>query len=363
MGVYFFLIALGIYFYIINRCINMKKVEKVLLFIFFIVLFSISSLRKHVGTDYGVYLHVYKTISDKTYSIEGMEFGYFYLNKLVSILFGGEYTIFIITSAITIGLIYLTVKKFSVDPLLSGILFMCLMYITGFNVVRQFIAMALIFYSLRYCETNIKWIVPIIAASLFHTTALFIIPFYLISKRALGKRAYIFIAMIGFILFLGYGRTVAYLLNFFERFNHYEGSNFVTEGANPIRTLISISIFLFCLLSYEEIMKDRKMRFSFSMFLFGVVCSLFMMKGKIFARIVDYFCIFQIILIPYALSNLNRYNLKKYKTVISIFIILVSIYYFYYSVKTGQSGSTPYRTYIGDLDIQKKILSWFYNIE
>ena len=363
MKIYFFLIGLGIYLYIINRCINIKKVEKILLFIFFITLFCISALRKYVGTDYGVYLYFYNTIADKTYSVEGMDFGYFYLNKFVSALFGGEYTIFIVTSLITIGLIYLTVKKFSVDPLLSGILFMCFMFITSFNIVRQFIAISLILYSLRYYETTVKWIVPVILASLFHKTTLFIMPFYFISKRNLSKRMYIFIAMIGFILFLGYGRTVTYLVNFFEEFNDYRNSNFIAEGANPIRVLINVIIFLFCLLAYEEIIKDKRMRFSFSMIMFGVICSFFMLKGKIFARVVDYFFIFQILLVPYVLNNLNKYNFKKYKTVVTVAILLLSSYYFYYSVKTGQSGSTPYRTYIGDVDIQKEVSSRFYNIQ
>lgn len=363
MEIYLYLILFSIYCYIINITINNEKIERLILFLFFVILFVVSAFRNHVGTDYGVYLSIYKNIENRIYDPEGVEIGYFYLNQLTNWIFGGEYTIFLVTSLIIIGLIYITIKRFSVNPILSAILFMCLFYITGFNIIRQYIALAIIFYSLRYCQSKTKWIIPVLIASLFHITAIFIIPFYLLAKLNFNKKQYLFILGLGFLLFLGYEKTVIYLTNLIDNFEHYNGTNFVTEGANPMRTFINICILIFCTISYKKIMKDRKMQFSFTMIVFGTIFSLFMIKGKIFARVVDYFMIYQIILIPYVIINMEKYNLKRYKLIITTFIMLASYGFFYYSVKTGQSGSTPYRTYISDLDIQKNFLSWFYNIE
>lgn len=363
MQIYLFLIISSMCIYLLNKYMKNETIEKTLTFILFFILFIISAIRKHVGTDYGTYQYVYTSIKDREYDKEGMEIGYFYLNKLVYNLFGGEYAIFIITSLIIIVLTYITIKKFSVDPIFSGILFMCLLYITGFNIIRQHIAVAIIFYSLRYCETKIKWIIPIIIASLFHITSLFVIPFYFIAKLNLNRKYYIIISAIGGGLYLGYGRTVIYLTNFIEGFQQYRGTNFITEGANPMRTFINIFILIFCLVSYEEIMRYKKIKFSFNMMIFGVICSLFMIKGKIFARIVDYFTIYVIILIPYVVVNMKKYNLKKYTIIIITFIMLASYGYFYYSVKTGQSGVVPYKTYIYDRNLKEKVKSLFYKVE
>lgn len=349
MTVYLYMLFFTISFYGINKLRYNEKVEKLLLFLLFLMLFIVSAIRKHVGTDYGVYLYYYSGIENKIYDGEGMEIGYFYLNKITKYLFGGEYTIFIVTSLIIMGLVYLTVKKFSVDPLLSTILFMCIgLYMGSFNIIRQSIATAFILYSYKYCESKIKWIIPILIASLFHVTALLVIPFYIISRMNLQKKHYVMVILVGILLYLSYGSTVSYLTNIIEGFEHYEGSRFVTQGANPIRTIISMSILAFCFLGYNEIIKDKKIKFAFTMLVFANIFTLFMLKGKIFARIVGYFDIFQILVIPYVLKYMSKYEMRKYNIFITTVIVSCCSFYFYYSVRTNQGDVIPYRTYINE---------------
>lgn len=350
MEIYLYMLFFAVSFYAINKTVYNEIIEKLLFSLMFVMLFIISAIRKHVGTDYGVYLNVYSSIQDRIYDGEGMEIGYFYLNKITKDLIGGEYTIFIVTSLIIMLLVYLTIKNFSVDPLLSTLLFMCIgTYIGSFNIIRQSIAIALILYSYKYCETKIIWIIPILVASLFHTTALMVIPFYIISKMNLKKEHYIIIGIVGVLLYLSYGRTVAYLTNFIEGFEHYQDSKFVTEGANPIRTLISIFILLFCYLSYDEINEDRKIKFAFTMMVFGSICALFMLKGKIFARVVGYFDVFNILVVPYVVAKTKKYELRKFSLFVTISIVFCCSYYFYYSIKTNQGDVIPYKTYISEI--------------
>ena len=354
MEIYFYMLFFALAFYGMNKMVHNKIVERIMSFIIFSTLFIVSALRFHVGTDYGVYLNVYSNIENRIYDGEGMEIGYFYLNKLTKYILGGEYTIFIVTSLIIIGLVYITVIKFSLDPILSLILFMCIGgYIDSFNIIRQSISIAVIFFAYRYCETKIQWIIPMIVASLFHKTAILVIPFFLISKLNLKKKDYLIIMGVGILLYLSYERTVMYLTNFIEGFEHYQNSNFVTDGANPIRTLVSISIFIFCSMAYDEICKDKKAKFAFTMVIFATIFALFMRKGKIFARVVGYFDIFQIILIPYVIAHMKQIELKKYIIFISIIIVGCSSFYFYYTVKTNQANIVPYRTYVNEITKKK----------
>lgn len=349
MEVYLYMLFFAISFYAINKLVYNKTVEQILLFIMFLILFIVSAVRKHVGTDYGVYLNYYRGIEDRIYDGEGMEIGYFYLNKITKHLFDGEYTIFIITSLIIVGLVYLTIKRFSVDPLLSTILFMCIgLYMSSFNIIRQSIAIAFILYSYKYSETKFKWLIPILIAALFHITALLVIPFYLISKINLQKKHYIILILSGVFLYLTYGRTVVYLTSIMEGFEHYKDSIFVTKGANPIRAVISISILIFCFTGYEDIVRNKKIKFAFTMLIFGNIFVLFMLKGKIFARVVGYFDVFQILIIPYVLKHMNKYKMRKYSIFITTIIVFCSGFYFYYSVKTNQGDVIPYRTYINE---------------
>lgn len=363
MEVYLFLIVSSLYLYILKSTNLGKKFERISAFIIFLELYIISAIRVHVGTDYGIYLDLYKKIDKLTYDPKGMEFGYFYLNKFVKNIFGGEYAIFAVTSLIIIGLVYLTVKKFSVDPVLSLIIYMCVSYLTSLNIIRQSIAISIVFFSIRYIDSKVKWLIPLLIGVLFHKTMILVIPFFFLAKLNLKKKHYIFIGIIGIGLFLTYGRTLIFITEFIEGFDHYVGSNFVKEGANPIRTIITFTIFIFFLLDYKEIMKNKNMKFAFTMFLFGTMFSLFMVKGKIFARVVDYFDIFQILLIPYVINSIKKLNifcLKKYILLITTIILAANFYYFYYSVKTNQSNVIPYKTYITDTYIQKNFRFWIY---
>lgn len=349
MEVYLYILFFAICFYGINKLIYNKSVEQVFLFIIFFMLFVVSAIRNYVGTDYGVYLNYYRGIGNRIYSGDGMEIGYFYLNKITKYLFGGEYTIFIVTSLIIIWMFYITVKKFSVDPLLSVILFICIgLYLGSFNIIRQSIAIAFILYSYKYSETKFKWMIPILIASLFHTTALLVIPFYAIAKMDLQKKHYLILISLGILLYVGYEKTVVYLTNLMEGFAHYNDSVFVTQGANPIRAVISISILVFCFTAYKDIMKDKKMKFAFTMLVFANIFTLFMLKGKIFARVVGYFDVFQILIIPYVIKNMEKYKMKKYSIFVTTAIICFSSLYFYYSIRTNQGNVIPYKTYINE---------------
>ncbi len=347
MEIYFYMLFFALAFYGMNKMVHNKIVERIMSFIIFSMLFIVSALRFYVGTDYGVYLRTYSNIENIIYDGEGMEIGYIYLNKLTKYILGGEYTIFIVTSLIITGLVYITVIKFSLDPILSLILFMCIGgYVDSFNIIRQSISIAMVFFAYRYCETRIQWIIPIIVASLFHKTAILVIPFFLISKLNLRKKDYLIILSIGIFLYLIYGSTVSYITNFIGGFEHYQNSKFVTEGANPIRTFIGISILIFCSIGYSEICKNKKAQFAFSMLIFSTLFSLFMIKGKIFARVVGYFDIFQILLIPYVISNIKQIIIKKYIIFINVMIIGCTSFYFYYTVITNQADVIPYRTYL-----------------
>ena len=78
-------------------------------------------------------------------------------------------------------------------------------YYSSFNGVRQWFAAAILFYGYRhFFDNRRRYMVTVFLASLFHTSAIVMIPIYYVVRKPFFRKANFLIAMIfvGFTLFL-----------------------------------------------------------------------------------------------------------------------------------------------------------------
>ena len=111
------------------------------------------------------------------------EIGYVLLNWLIGRLTANFVWVMISCSSVTILLFIKEFKKESNNVWLSIFLFVTIgSYYVSFNLTRQIMATAIIFFgsSYLYEKKLIKYVWIIFTASLFHKTALVMIPFYFI---------------------------------------------------------------------------------------------------------------------------------------------------------------------------------------
>lgn len=164
-----------------------RKEERILLGIFFVIFFLLLCLRgKSVGVDLENYLHRYYQISQT--SLAGIfekrvpvDVGYGLLNKLFAVLGVGDRLFIILMAALTVfplAWLYiketdnwmLTVSLFIILPIFS----MCF---TGF---RQSLAIAVIPLEFYFTKKKniIGFLLAVLLAYLFHTTAIFTLILY-----------------------------------------------------------------------------------------------------------------------------------------------------------------------------------------
>ena len=152
-------------------------------------LIIISALRENVGTDFGGYVEIFEKISnsDRTY----VEYGYFLINKVVYLL-GIDYRgVFIISSLLIGVLIYFAIYNLSENITLSVILYVITInYFNSMNIVRQYIALAIFLFGLKYVKEKnfIKYIICVLAASLFHKSLLLGFAIYFFQYIKLSKK-------------------------------------------------------------------------------------------------------------------------------------------------------------------------------
>ena len=185
-----------------------------------LVLTAVSGLRYDVGVDYPVYREVYDSPSDiRALAFE--PFWIFFSEWLRDMGFASRMW-FILTSAAINLLMYYGIKRMSVNPYLSLLLYVVMSfgYVETFNMVRQYVAIGILFATFHYVTENKVWkyLLFIVLAACFHLSALLMLPFLLLMRI----RYPIWLLWIVFCTLFFFGRQ---LLTFFFELCHSVYSN------------------------------------------------------------------------------------------------------------------------------------------
>ena len=204
------------------------------LFVIFVALFAVSSLRGDVGNDYYWY-----TVIMHEVSVHGMvptEAGFNVLVYVLYAFFGYENYrfVFAVLSLMTVGLFLLWLWRESEDFAFSLALFMlsgC--YFQSFSTVRYYAAMPLALLSFRYCMKRDwpRFVLMVVAASLMHKSTLIVLLFYPLAsirwKKSLAAFGLVCAAFVA--LFPGFWMQVALRL-----YPSYQTAAFLGDESSPL---------------------------------------------------------------------------------------------------------------------------------
>lgn len=317
----------------------------------FVILFLFSAVRFNIGTDYPKY---YQFTSGM---IDIRENNYMLMEPFNVLLIITGYILhspqfyFIISSLLVSIFFYFGIKQNSSDYFLSTLCFICFpfFYLESMNIVRQFIAIAIIFYAIKYIyEKNFaKYASFILIASLFHISALIAFILYINNFFDFNRQKNIFLLVLSIFL----ERIFHYLLQalaflpFFSKINFYLSTN--QEGYRFV-FLSMIVLNIINLIFYNRINKiDEKNKFLLDSFNIGCcLIFLFMDIPVIAGRLIFYFYAFLILIIP------NYYRLFKQKVfiksllcIILIILFFIRIWYSSHLYDIGKMPSNPYIPY------------------
>lgn len=177
--------------------IGIKRSFKLFTVIGLSIPIAVASLRYYVGTDYGTYLYIHELLSNLNFfeylSLEdnNIEPGYYALIQVVNLIGLESWFSLAVSSAITIIVAYIAIKKLAPQSTaIAFFLYLTILLPFTFNGVRQGIAMSLIMLALSYALTSkpVKYTFSVLLASMFHLSALLMLPLYFIRKFTAGKK-------------------------------------------------------------------------------------------------------------------------------------------------------------------------------
>lgn len=265
--------------------------------------------------------HEMKTLAD-SYSFE---LGFVIVCKILSCL-GNEAQVFIIASSIIVGLGFLLVSKYSKMPITMMMMFFCFgIWGSSLNVIRQFIALTLLVFSIRFIEKQEigKFIITVLMATTIHSTSILFIVMYFFHIKPINKKfMYRFLSICLVMILIG-NRLIELLVSK-TSFAWYLNKN---DGSGQSTLILLMTIFVGGYLIKGKIEKiDSNYNIWFGAIVLAIILNIFALRWGIFARAMKFFLPFIMILITDIM-----YSLRKNKILfcgISIFIIIFFVMYF-----------------------------------
>ncbi len=327
-----------------------KEIAKLCYTTSFLISFLPAGLRYGIGTDYFyTYVPYFKWIGSGTK--EYSEIGFNLLNKIIFYFTSDFRWLFFITAFIILFFIYKSIWDNSENIFQSVLLiFIGQSYFYSMNMVRQSIAIAIILYSYKYLKDKkyLKLLICIICATLFHSSALIMIPIFAISTLNITniKKIITFIALV--ILQPLFLKLIIMLLGY-TKYSWYYTEGLFKEDISIL--LIFQNIIIFVLEFYYQKIYQKKLTKEYRLLsninFIGICLMILSYNIPLIFRIIRYCTVFQILLIPQMLNLSERDDNKKiFGGCLLLFLMICMIYQI---IICGGEGVYPYKSIFGGM--------------
>ena len=329
------------------------------------------------GYDRYIYGEIFDNIADITtmkgvysesiyYNFYSSEFGYTFLNVLISFFTENRYIFILIVTLIIYTCLFISLRKYTENYPLAVVLFMGLWFFFTFTYLRQVLAATIVWLSIQYVVERKFWkfLVVFLIGFSMHNSAIIFFPLYFIPLKKFSPK--LIVGVMIFFLLLG----LSPLPNSF--FEVYESSSIVERHAEynasgdlRIAYILEAFFFLYLILkSYKYIPADKSHVVLLNMALIFCGILLLFVRSENGGRLSWYYMIG--IISTITLIGSYRYNIKTMGT----FLILGISLFLYLRIYTGWQAYnylSPYKSFLTngyrDNDDIRKIYEYNYNYD
>lgn len=289
----------------------------------------------NVGTDTQRYCHIFTIIAehpDEYLEIVNLEKGYVLYCHLLSKISSSPRILIVVSSAFMFFSVGRFFYKYSKDACTSVFLFFTLMlfdfFLSGF---RQGIAIAILLYTYDAIinRKKIKFVILVLIASQFHSSAIVFLFAYFLYELKSTKRFLIFLYGIAIACFFVWPIIFKVFLIFFPRYSYYIGdAAFSSNGRLAVifKTMIYLLIFVGGEFVYrKEGIEEKTKADQFVARLVAILPAIAIMalNASVISRFFRYFEIFLCVYFPNILSKLNKKNAINVKI---LYFIVMTVY-------------------------------------
>lgn len=336
---------------LLSSLINSKKLYYIFNPLIFILIFG---LRFNVGVDWGIYERYFYGEMSNNYEI-----GFSVLNKIIYDLFGNFNVLVLIIFIFTTIIQLIAIREFTEYENLGLVTWLGMGFLS-FGILRQSIAISIILIALIFLsKKKLKsYIIAVLIATLFHSSAIAILIFTPILIKNMTKKKAILIIVISILIYLL--KLDAVILNIGsklpmlgEKINFYIDKDSVFN--NPlglgVRFIEAIILFVVCSVNKDKLEHKHK-NFNFVYRLLVIYISIYLTlnsSATVAARQMKYFEIAHVILFTYIIM-LPKNRSLKYFMLICVYVYIFMRYYMTLtgamSLQSNIDSFYPYRNYL-----------------
>lgn len=319
-----------------------------------------------IGTDVLVYganwfdvATGFSSFSSYVDYVQSSDVGYLFINYVVSRFTDDVHIFLTILQLICNGLVVATLYKYrnKVPFWLSLLVYLCIFYCRTFNILRQAVALSIVFYSIKFLDEKhpIKFVIAVLIASLFHFTAIISLIILLFRKICqLNSRlqtlfvivivaiTFIVVFFIKDIISILYSLGIVNLRIYNYLYDFSTGSIDITV----IETCFKLVMLLLIL------MQNRKIKDNLELNNLLVLCAIvdfviYQIRSVIVYsdRLSFYFGYFMMLIFPQAAVSLKAKGRDKL-VLNAVFVVFLLGFWYYKFVHSGSCEVYPYSSQI-----------------
>lgn len=330
--------------------IEQKRNNKLIYFIAILIPAVFAALRYQVGTDYMNYVYMYRDsvqsslgqfISSNKF---GNEIGIYVVSNIAK-YFGGIKIYFGLMAFLSAYFFTSGLKRCNKTVLvgIATFLFLATSYTTGFNTIRNVLAATIVFWGFHFIFENSFWkyVVTIVLAMLFHTTAIIALPLFFLwnpASKSIKMSWKTLLIIVAVIITCANFPGILSRVPIFNRFITYLNPNIDTANRNFLLLLIIYTAIL--LLRKWLVKKDEKNDYYILLVGIGVLMGLTGFFSPYIKRLALYCTICQ----PLLLAQIPTVFKEKDQRIVKVALILYTVFMFWLSYwYLGQAKILPYQ--------------------
>ena len=271
-----------------------------------VILFFLTCFRYNVGYDYkNYYGHI---IAPRSWGAQFFEF----IPQQILLLaryFHEPLIFFVLTNGTILILFLKEIYDESISPFESLIVFLSMFYLGTLSTVRQYLAVAIVFYGFRYVKERafLKYLICVVLATLCHNSAVITITIYFIYNY-FSVSFSLFCVCIGFVIGPKV-MTIFFGIPIISAYQNYIDSGFKAGGAKS--QYLWYLIFFFSLVIFSLSSHKKSFGKLFSITSIGVVFPR-LFGATMGGRMAIYFYVFYILLVPCLFTELKPVYFRKF---------------------------------------------------
>ena len=345
MGAYYGLIVfIGIIRLLTKIIPNKKKSDDVFVLISFVAATLLQGARSiEVGTDIPGYMNGYYLCGIRPWFSEvfNYEVGYRILCKIIYLTGASEQVFLLVVAIICQGSVFNFIRKHSRFPAISIVIYLTFgLYTFSFSGLRQMIAIAIVLFSYDYIKERkiFHFLIVVLFASLFHTSAVFFIVAYPLYYMEISMRG-VFMAIGGLIAEAILGGKIVQAAMLFYKNREYETQYTGAYMAFIMYVCVWLgAVFL--------IGKNKELNSFENYILLAVAIQELGMYHMSIARLGYYFSFFICLLLPEMVVELTK-NDWKMRCAITTALVFCCFLYFNINTGDGYLNVCPYIPFWG----------------